>query len=59
MNDIKELQKEFHDDLQNLVRLNSEHAANLELNEKAKNVEVTSLRIFGNLNNVKRVACKK
>ena len=30
-----------------------------ELNKKAKEVEMEALRIFGNLNNVKREACKK
>ena len=32
---------------------------NEELNKKAKEVEMEALRIFGNLNNVKREACKK
>ena len=29
------------------------------LTKKAKDVELDALRIFGNLNNVKREACKK
>ncbi len=59
MNDISSLQKTFHEDLQSLVDLNAKKDSNEKLNEKAKNIEVNALRIFGNLNNVKRVACKK
>jgi methyl-accepting chemotaxis protein len=33
--------------------------SNENLNKKAKDVEMDALRIFGNLNNVKREACKK
>ena len=59
MNNIRELNKSFHDNLQELVTLNSNKESNDTLNKKAKDVEVSTLRIFGNLNNVKRVACKK
>lgn len=59
MSDISELNKEFHTSLQDLVNLNCQKESNEKLNEKAKNVELTSLRIFGNLNNVKRVAGEK
>ncbi len=46
-------------DLQQLVDANANKQDNIELNKKAKDVEMDALRIFGNLNNVKREACKK
>jgi len=59
MNKITELNKQFHNDLQSLVDANANKENNEILNQKAKEVELNSLRIFGNLNNVKRIACKK
>ena len=59
MNQIETLNQEFHENLQNLVDANSKKEENSSLNQKAKDVEMNTLRIFGNLNNVKREACKK
>jgi methyl-accepting chemotaxis protein len=59
MNTINDLNKQFHNDLQSLVDANANKESNEKLNQKAKEVELNSLRIFGNLNNVKRDACKK
>ena len=59
MNTIDNLNKQFHKDLQSLVDANANKESNEILNQKAKEVEINSLRIFGNLNNVKRDACKK
>ncbi|BAK72838.1 MAG: methyl-accepting chemotaxis protein [Arcobacter sp.] len=59
MKNIEELNIKFHKNLQELVDANSNKEKNEELNKKAKDVEMDALRIFGNLNNVKREACKK
>ncbi len=59
MSNIDNLHKKFHEDLQELVDANSNKESNESLNKKAKDVEMNALRIFGNLNNVKREACKK
>uniref|UniRef100_UPI00404877EB methyl-accepting chemotaxis protein n=1 Tax=Aliarcobacter sp. TaxID=2321116 RepID=UPI00404877EB len=59
MNSIENLNIEFHKNLQKLVDANSNKESNEVLNKSAKEVEMDALRIFGNLNNVKRVACKK
>jgi methyl-accepting chemotaxis protein len=59
MKNIDELNTKFHHNLQELVNANSNKEKNEELNKKAKEVEMDALRIFGNLNNVKREACKK
>ena len=59
MKNIDELNTKFHLNLQELVNANSNKEKNEELNKKAKEVEMEALRIFGNLNNVKREACKK
>ena len=59
MNTISALSTQFHKDLQSLVDANANKESNESLNQKAKEVELNSLRIFGNLNNVKRDACKK
>ena len=59
MDKITMLNKEFHNNLQALVDANAKKENNTNLNEKAKEVELNSLRLFGNLNNVKRDACKK
>ena len=59
MKNIDNLTKRFHEDLQGLVDSNANKESNENLNKKAKEVEMDALRIFGNLNNVKREACKK
>jgi methyl-accepting chemotaxis protein len=59
MTNIESLNKKFHEDLQGLVDANSNKESNDNLTKKAKDVELDALRIFGNLNNVKREACKK
>ena len=59
MNQIDNLNLEFHKNLQELVNANSNREENSSLNQKSKDVEMNTLRIFGNLNNVKREACKK
>ena len=59
MNQIDSLNLEFHQNLQELVNANSNKEENSNLNQKSKDVEMNTLRIFGNLNNVKREACKK
>ncbi len=59
MNNINQLQKEFQDNLQSLVDANANKESNDTLNNKAKDVEITTLRIFGNLNNLKEDACSK
>jgi len=59
MNTIDNLNKQFHKDLQSLVDANAKKESNDSLNQKAKEVEINTLRIFGNLNKVKKDACKK
>ena len=59
MNDIENLNKEFHKNLQKLVDANANKESNEALNKNARDVEMDALKIFGNLNNVKREACKK
>ena len=59
MKNIDNLSKKFHEELQGLVDSNANREPNENLNKKAKEVEMDALRIFGNLNNVKREACKK
>jgi methyl-accepting chemotaxis protein len=59
MKNIETLNKNFHDKLQILVNSNSNKESNDTLNKNAKEVETDALKIFGNLNNVKKEACKK
>ena len=59
MNEIEILNKKFHENLQKLVDANANKESNEILNKKAKDLEKDSLDIFENLNNVKKVACKK
>ncbi len=59
MNDIENLNVKFHENLQKFVVANSNKESNESLNKKAKDVETDTLEIFENLNNVKKVACKK
>lgn len=58
INKIKEQNKTFFNDLQKLVHLNATKADNEILNLKAKDIEQNSLKLFENLNEIKRVACK-
>ncbi len=55
---IKKENKTFFLDLQNLVNLNSQKATNTILNAKAKDIEENSLKLFENLNEIKKVACE-
>ena len=59
MNNIENLNILFHENLQKLVDANANKEDNEILNKNAKDVEMDALRIFGNLNNVKREVCKK
>ena len=59
MLEIEELNKKFHSNLQELVDANSNKESNESLNKKAKEVEISAFKIFSNLNDVKKVACKK
>ena len=59
MTNIESLNKKFHEDLQGLVDANSNKESNENLTKKAKDVELDALKIFTNLNDVKKVACKK
>jgi len=59
---IEELQKlneNLTKKLQNLIDVNSQKQNNSIINEKAKEVEIESLRIFGNLNRLKKDVCKR
>ena len=56
---LRRLEDDFNSNLQDLVNLNASKENNHTLIEKAKDVEMDALRIFGNLNNIKRDACKK
>ena len=56
---ITEYTNKFHTELQSLVSANANKEDNAILNKKAKEVETNALKIFGNLNNLKRDACKK
>jgi methyl-accepting chemotaxis protein len=59
MNNLENLDNEFHQNLQIVVDANANKESNLSINKKAKDVETDILKIFENLNNVKREACKK
>ena len=56
---LRKLEDDFNQNLQDLVSLNAKKESNDVLIEKAKDVEMDALRIFSNLNNIKRDACKK
>ena len=58
LNKIKDQNIAFFNDLQNLVNLNSSKANNDILNQKAKDIEENSLKLFSDLNEIKKVACK-
>ncbi|MBU3014006.1 methyl-accepting chemotaxis protein [Poseidonibacter lekithochrous] len=59
MNTIDKLNTQFHENLQSLVDANANKESNNSLNQKAKEVEINALKIFENLNDVKKDACKK
>lgn len=59
MNTIDKLNIQFHENLQSLVDANANKESNNSLNQKAKEVEINALKIFENLNDVKKDACKK
>ena len=59
MNELSILTDNFRSSLQALVDANANKEDNAILNEKAKEVEITTLKIFGNLNHLKEDACKK
>ncbi|QKF66582.1 MCP-domain signal transduction protein [Arcobacter venerupis] len=59
MKNIETFDKQFHKNLQKLVDDNSNKESNDTLNKNAKEVEMDALKIFGNLNNIKKEACKK
>ena len=56
--DIKRQNRAFSDNLQKFVTANASKASNKELENIAKAVEESLLRIFGHLNNLKRDFCK-
>jgi hypothetical protein len=55
LNKIKDQNIAFFNDLQNLVNLNSSKANNDILNQKAKDIEENSLKLFSDLNEIKKV----
>lgn len=57
--EISQLNKELTTKLQVLVNANSQKESNSTLNEKAKEVEICSLRIFATLNKLKREICSQ
>ena len=59
MNELSILTDNFRSSLQALVDANANKEDNSSLNQKAKEVEITTLKIFGNLNHLKEDACKK
>ena len=59
MKTIEESTVNFYRNLQELVEANANKKSNEELNKKAKEVETNTLKIFGYLNDVKKIACKK
>ncbi len=56
---LKELNRSFALKLQDLIDANANKESNSTLNEKAKQVEIESLRIFGTLNKLKRDVSNK
>jgi methyl-accepting chemotaxis protein len=57
--EISQLNKELTTKLQVLVNANSQKESNSTLNEKAKEVETCSLKIFATLNKLKREICSQ
>ncbi len=58
LEELKKLNNNLTLKLQALINANANKESNEVLNEKAKEVEIESLRIFGNLNRLKKDACK-
>jgi len=58
LEDLKKLNDNLTLKLQALIDANARKESNEVLNEKAKEVEIESLRIFGSLNRLKKDACK-
>ncbi len=58
LEDLKKLNNNLTLKLQALIDANANKEPNEILNEKAKEVEIESLRIFGSLNRLKKDACK-
>ncbi len=59
LENLKTLNSNLNTKLQKLVESNSNKEDNNILNDRAKDVEIESLEIFRELNNLKKVACKK
>ncbi len=55
---IKEQNKLFFNDLEDLILLNSTKSKNEILNTKARDIEDNSQKLFDNLNEIKKIACK-
>ena len=58
-NELKKANDMLYASLDKFVSANSSNASNDELEAIAKEVEIESMRIFGNLNNLKKANCKK
>ena len=56
--DLKNLNSSLTVKLQTLVNVNANKESNEIINQKAKEVEIESLRIFGNLNRLKKDVCQ-
>jgi methyl-accepting chemotaxis protein len=57
-NELKVANEKLYDSLQKFVSANSNNASNSELESIAKEIEIESMRIFGNLNHIKKQNCK-
>ena len=58
LEELKVLNKNLKNKLQALIDANAKKEPNAVLNEKAKEIEIESLRIFGTLNSLKKDVCK-
>ena len=58
INNLRQLSSKLNTKLQNLVEDNASKQSNEVLNNRAKEVEIEALRIFGTLNALKKDACK-
>jgi methyl-accepting chemotaxis protein len=59
LEDLKQLNSSLSTKMQALIDANANKESNEILNQKAKEVEIESLKIFGKLNHIKKDACKK
>ena len=59
MKNIENLNDTFNKNLNELVDLNVNKQSNEQLNKKAKEIEDVTVKLFNELNEVKKVACKK